>query len=1429
MLSMKEIRVLILSCFVFLLCSHKVYGQKVLIPEIKPPDVRFDNYLTMNGKAMHSSYSVFQDSKGFIWSGTMTGLYRFDGIRYTEYPVNNDDNTGLSGYPVEAIFEDSDGYIWAGTASALNRLDIRSGTFKHYSTDSIANKLTPNSSIRLIKEDSEGLLWIFTNGDYFSFDRDSGVFTRFPVGSIFWHTMMDPTYYVESHHFLEDNKGRIFIASDDGLWVHDNNERTKRTLILPIDIKEEDHRQYKVNCVIADRHGNIWCGTDSEGLNRIIDPEKKIIKKTGMGPGYGNKKINNSVTALLADTSGYIWIFGSRVFSKYNPATGEAVEYIISSTNPRLNDWNLEINHAFQDDSGNIWFISLAPGAVFRFDPESEKLSLYMTPRYITFQCIRERSGALWFACVADNLFRMETDPKPFSTLPIDNKAGLVLLRVMKIIEDRNSTTWLLLNNRIKYFKKININMHLDPETFIFRSGDSTATCIFQDSKGNLWFGGVKGDIIRYNPSDKKEKTFKLPVNKKPGIITSIIEEDNSGDLWFATWDGLFRMPAGSEEIEYFFSYDKLPGKDTEQILSDFLCDSEGNMWIATLFGLFMVEKKTGKINIIPDYMDFGKYYGNWPLRIHEFKNGNILILNCIAGVLLYNSHDQSIKNIRISENRIRAYYDLIIDRSGRFWIAHSVGITIYDPGKNSSEYIPLAKVYPDICGYQLSSGNVIFINGDQLLVFNETLPLNSSVPPVYLTRLLINQYEYNNLFPDEKDIAELKMIKLNHLRNNLSFEFAALNFNHPEFNRYRYFMRGIDIDTIETTTAEADYKKMAPGQYTFWFTGSNNDGVWNKKGTSLEIQIRPPWYSSIIAYSLYALALLSSITIYMRWRISHLKREKFRLEAEVIRRTSELEKKNRQIEEMDGMKTRFFTNISHEIRTPLSLILGPLDYLLKEHTGSEHETIMYETMQKSGDRLMKLINQLLDISKLDSGKMKIVLAKDDIIKCLKILVYEFLSLAESKNIKYIADIQTDELITFFDRDKIEKIVSNLLSNAFKFTPANGTIWCNINIIRETDDNSRIFLLIDVRDNGPGISTDNIPRIFERFYRIEDSFEKNGMGTGIGLSLTREFVTMLHGTIEVKSKPVSGAEFIVKIPLGLEHLSEDEYIITASVPEGKHDTMAIKDSDRKGMTEKLKHTKEKTRVLVIEDNYDLRDFIKNSLGQDYAVIEAEDGRTGLNLAFTMIPDIIITDLMMPGLDGITLCKRLKNDEHTSHIPVIMLTAKATADDKIEGLKSGADDYLVKPFNMAELTTRILNLLEQRKRLRLKYSGMLGLGFSPDEIRSVDDRFIEKTLMIINENLKDFDFDAGSLHTMLGMSRVHCYRKIKGLTGISPGILIRNIRLEHGADLLLKKAGNITEIANSVGISNPSYFTRAFKNYFGISPKNYIISRKENRS
>ncbi len=1427
---MKRKRFLVLVWVIYLVPGYISYSQKILYPVLDSVYVRWDNFNIMDGRGGSGTTSLIQDSKGFIWAGNQAGLYRFDGKRYKRFGLGGYNDSTLAGTAVISIFEDSEGIIWAGSYGALNRVDKRLNQIKSFIPDT-TDPASHNNSVRLINEDSRGLLWLITDKNIFTFDKVSGKFTEYPIPGSLWHPAT-VIHDFEEDRYLEDNRGRIWIATDKGLYLYDNRDKSWRK-VFPGLREGAPGDTCRINCVETDRAGNIWCGSEKYGLIRITDPATGSFEKIPLITDGETIIRNDEIGIIYIDTTGSIWAYGEGRVHKFNPNTGEKSYFefpdIFRLGSKKFNGRDIKIRKIIPGDGNSLWFFVPDMGELFHFITEKGIIKAYQIPRYIDFPFIKDNAGCFWIGSVDSRVHHLITDSLPFVSIRTGYRGGEDISRRPRIIEDRESVLrmalyrgglWHMVENNSGELAGI-LKSSFEKERLEVKS-------LFEDSGRNLWVGYIDESVRKYSLSDNTVIKYQLPVKKysRDDYGISVMQEDSEGNIYicFPSY-GLFIIENGKGTIKPFLSWYELTDVREGFAITDFLIDND-DIWIATFECLYKTDINKTTIKDYSGFDNTGMIFGSIYNRICRDIQGNIWILNSIKGPYVFNPENETFSGIKIGEEFYGIYFtDLNFDKYNNLWLTRDNSVIIVDR-------LTLAKrkiiISPDeiaeVSSIRTKSGKMVYLGASNVYIFSSRVPLNRFVPPVYMTGIYINGNDYHDYYPEDEPVADLEKIVLKHKENHLKLEFAALNFLNPERNRYRYYMSGIDSDTSDLVPdMSVEYRKVAPGNYTFWFTGYNNDGIGNISGKTLDITIRPPWYRSAVAYVIWFLMFASGLAAYIRLRTMRLRRAKIQLEKEVSQRTAELEIKNRQLAEIDETKTRFFTNVSHEIRTPLTLILGPLESLKKEHYGDERQERLLEIMRRNGQRLMQLVTQLLDISKLDSGKMKIILSEGDIVKDLRMLVYEFLSLAESKNIHYLVEIPHHGYNTFFDRDKTEKIVSNLLSNAFKFTPANGTVRCALKISDEKTGYPK--LEISVNDSGPGMSAEQIESIFERFYSIDSQHEKDYIGTGIGLSLVREFLTLLHGTIDVNSSPGNGSEFIVSIPLGKEHLNGSEYSLLSDLT--KDDTDIHKQSVTVTPWLKIKTSfpEERNNILIIEDNTDLRSFIKENLSEDYNIYEAEDGLKGLNLAMTMIPDLIITDLMMPGMDGSELCTQIKSDEKTSHIPVIMLTAKARMEDRISGLKTGADDYIVKPFNMDELRIRITNLLEQRERLRKKYRDGKFFDQPGTGISSPDDRFMEKVYRLISVHFPEFDFDTDSLHRYLGMSRVHIFRKIKAMTGLSASMLIRNFRLERSAQLLKTKTGNVTEIANSVGISNPSYFTKCFRDYFGISPKDYIKQSK----
>jgi len=609
-----------------------------------------------------------------------------------------------------------------------------------------------------------------------------------------------------------------------------------------------------------------------------------------------------------------------------------------------------------------------------------------------------------------------------------------------------------------------------------------------------------------------------------------------------------------------------------------------------------------------------------------------------------------------------------------------------------------------------------------------------------------------------------------------------------------------------------ASYFYVDPGNYVFRVRISNNDGATTEK--AIAIQITPPWWKTSWAYTGYVLLVVGMLAGARRAII-----QRERLKSNLKLEQMEREKEHLQLEkaqEVDKMKTSFFTNISHEFRTPLTLIKGPTQNLLEEFSNKPKVAEQLEVIQHNADLLLKLINQLLDLAKLETGNLRIKNLEGDLTSSLDVIVHSFTSAASHKKIDLIITLPKDRYHAYFDKDKLEVILNNLIGNALKFTPAHGKITFSANVeINSFPNDAR--LIITVSDNGIGIPAEHQLKIFERFYQVDEGGAHTELGTGIGLALVKELTELMGGQITLQSEPEKGSEFRVLVPLQIikvieqtEDLSHPE--TTAALPVNGL-TIAPENDD----------APEKPKILVVEDNADLRKFIISSLGDDYDFLEADNGKLGLEVALMEIPELIISDLMMPEMDGLSMTAKIRKDFRTSHVPIIILTAKATEEDKLTGLDKGADDYLTKPFNKSELVIKVRNAITSRVKIREKIRLELLTEAPKLEAVSGDEQFLVKVKEAILNRLADEQLSVESLAREIGWSRAQFYRKITALTGQSVNELIRGFRLQKAAQLLEQQWGSVSQVAFEVGFSNPSYFSKCFKEQFGVLPSEYPLN------
>jgi signal transduction histidine kinase/AraC-like DNA-binding protein len=714
----------------------------------------------------------------------------------------------------------------------------------------------------------------------------------------------------------------------------------------------------------------------------------------------------------------------------------------------------------------------------------------------------------------------------------------------------------------------------------------------------------------------------------------------------------------------------------------------------------------------------------------------------------------------------------------------------------------------------------LLFGSKDGLVVFypdsiqDQTLP-----PPVYITNFKV--LEKSRPVPIDK-------IELPYDENFLSFEFVVINYDAPEKNQYTYKLEGLDKNWVYSGTRRlASYTDLDPGTYRFRVKATSDGSLWSEAKTNISIIIHPPWWRTYWAYVLYGLAFLGTLYGLIHYTIA---RE--RLKADLKLKSIQSEK----LQEIDKLKSQFFANISHEFRTPLTLILAPLEKLMTGTKESPQQLSLYQAMYQNAQRLLNLINQLLDLAKLEAGKMTPELAAGNLMQVIRRIVFSFSSLAERRQIQFKFQSPSENPVAYFDADQLEKIISNLLSNAFKFTPVGGEITVTARLdpaqdkeipkrLVKTDKATSIKMLqLDIQDNGVGIPPDRLEKIFDRFYQIDPSHTREQEGTGIGLALVRELVQLQAGKIWVESLPGVRTCFSVRLPMlmvGLEEIT----VADNSATNSSQILLPVQEENKEANyvppeISTVASAKDSPLVLVVEDNADLCYFMQETLQKNYKVIVAANGLEGYQQAMAAIPDLVVSDIMMPKMDGIELCQKLKADEKTSHIPVVLLTAKADSQSKVTGLQTGADDYITKPFESRELEARIQNLIVGRKKLREHFSREITLQPSEIVITSVDERFLQRVMQVIESNIADTNFGVENLGREIGMSRMQLYRKLNALTGYSPSDFIKRMRLQRAAQLLCQDSGTVSEVAYQVGFNSHAYFSKCFHDLYGKTPSDF---------
>jgi len=1353
------------------------------LAQSQDPELWFRSLSLDDGLSESNVQCIIQDRKGLLWFGTRDGLNRFNGYDFTVYNYNENDPSTVSSNYINCLFEDSGGRIWVGT-------------------------------------NSNGVC-------YYDYDNDN--FTR--IGSIGNHEQKLANTTVWD--ILGDENGNIWIATLDGLFRFCTTEQ-----------KIVDHFQKSgtpgslvdnnIRSLALDIAGNLWMGTDDGGIC-MFNRQGNTFMCFGNNPDDAGSISSNHIRKIFIESDSILWIGTTdRGVNRLNMRTLRNTRYAISSNHGE--DVNEPLVTGFSAaDNGKIW-ISTENQGLKLLDPASKEVITFLKSSYSTnsiasnslVTLFKDRDGIIWTGAVGYGVayfFPNKHGVKRFQHIPFDNST-VSHNNIRSFYEDRQGNIWVGTDGGgIDIFDPDWVkqgSIHKKSPDVNFSS--NVAMYMQSDSYGNVWIATWGDGLIQYNPATKRFRRFVHDPRNTGSISSNQVTSlyiDKHDNIWVGCFKGgLHVRRQGSEIFEKVRFGDNENYERASYYITSTHLDSANRFWLASFEGLFL---KMGNVslNFRHDMNDTTSISSNMVHCIYEDSKGRIWI-GTNNKLNLFDTDKRIFLKFGDREGfPSNVIYSIVEDADGYLWLSTNKGIVRFDPdarsirkfnthhGLQSTQFNPNASL-------RLSNGKILFggISG-----FNLIDPLHqvkqSGNPSVLLTGL----YLFNTLqrpavqgSPIQRHISEVDQLVLRHSDRAITLEFVGINFFSPRHTEYAYRLRGFEKGwNFSGAERMASYTNLNPGKYIFEVMARQTDQDWNYDATSIEIVILPPFWKTNIALALYVIAIFLALLFL---RLFVVKKERVRMKEKFDRY------RVKKAQEMEAMRIRFFTNISHDLRTPLTLILAPFEKLLKSET-DEEKRYQIGIIYKNALRMERMINQLLDLRKQETSTLKLNLSQGDLSMFLSQIVESFRDMAQQKNIDFQYEGTERPMYLMFDRDKLDKIMFNLLSNAFKFTLNNGQIRVRIAVAGklpfEKDEVSPFedFVCISVSDNGKGIPAELHEKVFERFYHIPDNFYSGIEGTGIGLSLSKDYAELHGGKILLESEPGKGSIFSVYLPCRQRELElpDDPSLTEDEIGDDLMD-------QQRGCVD------EKPVALVVEDNHELLNYIKGSLSKEYRVITADNGRAGLDAALEYIPDIIITDIMMVAMDGVELTRTLKKDIRTSHIPVILLTARSSDEQKLEGLNAGADDYITKPFSFEILEARMQNLLQMRDHIREKYSRFIKFQTSEVEVENQDEKFLRKVMQVVEQNLTDPDFSVEKLSQELGLSRVHLYRKLSALINETPVEFIRSTRLERGAQLLLKSGMNISEVCYEVGFQNPVYFSKCFKRKYGMLPSEYIAKSRE---
>ena len=1439
------------------------------------PVCHFEHYSLDNGLPQNTVMDILQDKKGFMWFSTWNGISKFDGYTFTNYRTNPSDPYYIKNNRIDKIYEDKYGYIWLYSYDKnAHRFDPRTETFSGLkSFDKFKDFTFLTSKIMVMPS---GRVWLLSD-EYGCICVEDSLFSTevYNVGN-------GRIQAEKVNTVAEDYEDNTWILTDNGLYKIADGQ-TEPSVFF-VEKENPNHSNLQSFFSAAETDNEIWFGSNNGQIwiygkktgefhllkantrssileIKTISTNKMLFTTPDNGFFIFDKTANeifhyntstlanlksDQIVSSYVDKFGKVWLhLNCPGVAKFDPATQSLKHFNVKTEqiNPKVFLPNFFI---FEDKNDRLWVHPNGGGFSLYDRDKDELLPFYNEPfsplwRFsnLMHSAYSDRQGNLWLstrsnglekAVFEDGCFRMKyINPTIHSTITNDVRA---------VFEDNAKNLWVSTKDgKITLYDASENYLGYLCENGEVGNGNplkGIAYCIMQDTEGVV-FIGTRGEGIytaKKNSSSGKLKYQITNYKNNTSDIYSLsdnniysIFQDNLGHIWAGTYGGGLNLIEKDHQGKlnfinhrnYLKNYPMESGYQVRTVAED----KFGNICVGTTIGLIVFSSKFQS----PQNINYKVYTGisgnkenlkaNDIFCIYTTKKGETYIATFGGGLNKVAETDSAGFPLRFVSYTVKdglpsdVTLSIIEDKKGNLWITTENNLTWFNPDKNTFETLGNIKrlingqTFSEASNCRLQSDKIIFGYSRGLLsFFPEQIQNNAFVPYIGLVdfRLFNKTVSVGENSLLKNNIDDVKKLTLNHKQKFFGIEYAALDFVDPQNILYAYKLDGFDDDWIYARKQRiANYTNLSKGRYVFRVKSTNSDGIWVDNERQLAIEILPSFWETSLAYLIYFLlfALFTAACVRILFVFYRL-RDKVKLEQ------AEAE-----------MKLRFFTDISHEIRTPLTMVVSPIEYIMQDERSPSWIREQLALVSQNTNRMLRMVNQILDFRKIQY--LKLTIREVEIEPFLIEVCNSFKETIIEKKISFrFNDNVPDEKI-WIDKDAVEKIIYNLLSNAFKYTPDGKRI--EVNVFKENDAVS-----IQVKDEGIGILKDKIKVLFNRFVSFNEN--KYNPSTGIGLAIVKDLADRHHARIMVESEQDKGSCFTIVFKTGLSHFSKDTNVVIDT--EAIQNPEAVKEktnnSEEGGLVKEENNEITRPSILIVEDDEDLRHFIKSVLVPEYEVLFAFDGQEGLEVALDKIPDFIVSDIMMPRMDGIQLLKELKTNINTSHIPLILLTAKTTIESKLEGLTWGADDYITKPFNVPYFRTRIDNLIEQRKRLQQFYQSSRFAVDSykpkPPLLTSPDSNFMAKVMEKIEQNMDNSEFAVDELVSTVAMSRTIFFKKIKSLTGLAPIEFIRDVRLQRAAQLIATAQNSIKEIVFMVGMSDPKYFSKCFKKKFGLSPMEY---------